>query len=1091
MKHEQKNLDARKALRRAAAFVFLLALLGGLFAASAEEAGAARIEDTLIIDTGLSASDAASQYIDRQMRAAGLQGRGTVVGSSFTGRAANLYQQLSKLFGEVAAGTRVSTEFVFEAKDVMDKVMFTKEDLGVTSITNTSGITDEARRKLSQAVNSQIIPVLRALMIDKPYDLYWYDKQGGVLFSYNYTKNSSSITLNGKLYIDMTIASEYCKDGNPYQADPQYGTAVQNAAANARAIVDTYAPLNDLDKLRAYRDKICELTDYNYAAVEAEDTPYGNPWQLIWVFDGDPDTKVVCEGYAKAFQYLCDLSVFQHPISVISVSGDSCNVQDGSGGGHMWNIVTMEDGKNYLVDVTNCDQTWSPAPLDDLFMAGYSDLTQEGYYLYTFGSTKLAYIYDEDLEELVGAARLAMSADAYQPSGQAEELTAFERTVAQGAAVSGPASIPQHGDYLIGVSFPEGTLETYFPAHPFIEIVCRAPGDAASVYAAGTINLYRDMGASERGGKDGVDRIWFSADAARTLSPGAYEFTVRSIRSDGETAVFEKTLPVTVTSAGAGESFSVVFDKTAFYRGEAITGKLVDSSGALYAGAVSEIEIVLSDDGGQTPTRKSTWTTDPDHRINYDSGRFSFPAGFVGTAHAGVSILADSVWHDAASVETISVSGAQTVIALALNQRETVTLPASDSQRFSFTPEQSGYYVFCSEGDCDTFAELLDADNRQLSAGDEEDGRNFAICCSLTAGSTYYLNVHRYTGSSDAFSVLVTAALPVESIPVAAVELAPGETARFALKARPIGKTNEKVWFVPVDNESCTVTEDGDVTAKAAGLTAVSVYADGDPSVTSQVFVLVHGPVETRATACADLQGRIHLYLSTYSADGGEISEVSMEISDAQGQLGFFNSVFSTGYGEIPNFRTSYRWASGIIALSVRVKDSHDVFPLNHTVEFIFTVDNIDELWGTETAYALSNTCLYRYGFVLSDPDYYLLDYEENTSAPSSFSVVFPAKQNACNAPDLVLPAGLTRIEAEAFCGVAARRVKLGENVAFLGANAFAGCANLESVYIPESCIEIDPAAFGTSTGVVIYGHESSMAQSFAALYGFPFVIVN
>lgn len=30
--------------------------------------------------------------------------------------------------------------------------------------------------------------------------------------------------------------------------------------------------------------------------------------ELIWVFDGDSSTNVVCEGYAKAFQYLCDLS---------------------------------------------------------------------------------------------------------------------------------------------------------------------------------------------------------------------------------------------------------------------------------------------------------------------------------------------------------------------------------------------------------------------------------------------------------------------------------------------------------------------------------------------------------------------------------------------------------------------------------------------------------------------------------------------------------------------------------------------------------------------------------------------------------------
>lgn len=43
---------------------------------------------------------------------------------------------------------------------------------------------------------------------------------------------------------------------------------------------------------------------------------------MIWVFDGDPDTKIVCEGYAKAFKYLMDNSTFQY-------KGTACHLVNG------------------------------------------------------------------------------------------------------------------------------------------------------------------------------------------------------------------------------------------------------------------------------------------------------------------------------------------------------------------------------------------------------------------------------------------------------------------------------------------------------------------------------------------------------------------------------------------------------------------------------------------------------------------------------------------------------------------------------------------------------------------------------------------
>ena len=55
---------------------------------------------------------------------------------------------------------------------------------------------------------------------------------------------------------------------------------------------------------------------------------------------------MVCEGYAKAFQYLCEKSTPQ--IKCYNVTGTM------DGGDHMW-IVVEQGGTRYLVDVTNCD----------------------------------------------------------------------------------------------------------------------------------------------------------------------------------------------------------------------------------------------------------------------------------------------------------------------------------------------------------------------------------------------------------------------------------------------------------------------------------------------------------------------------------------------------------------------------------------------------------------------------------------------------------------------------------------------------------------------------------------------------------------
>ena len=186
-------------------------------------------------------------------------------------------------------------------------------------------------------------------------------------------------------------------------------------------------------------------------SYEDKSTPYGDPWQLIYVFDDDENTNVVCEGYSKAFQYLCDLSTFQSDkIRCYTVSG---TMSGGTGAGnHMWNIVTMDDGKNYLVDVTNCDGctvtydeetkaysiSYSSGFPDRLFLAGASGSVSTGYtcttgdYQYTdsasnttwtLSSKSIEYIYGDTTKDLYSESILTLSNTNYTPPAPLSNLS--------------------------------------------------------------------------------------------------------------------------------------------------------------------------------------------------------------------------------------------------------------------------------------------------------------------------------------------------------------------------------------------------------------------------------------------------------------------------------------------------------------------------------------------------------------------------------------------------------------------------------------------------------------------------------------------
>lgn len=297
-----------------------------------------------------------------------------------------IYDQLKTKIEQVASGNLASTEFSVDTSSM--SITYTAEG---NTITSTSGMDTHA--------------VASALVADCPYELYWYDKTVGVHIGIS--GSSGKVTT---VTFALTVASAYAGSGS-YTTDTSKTKAAATAAASAQTIVSRYSDKSDYEKLAGYKNEICDLVSYNTSAADkTTDTPYGDPWQLIYVFDGNTNTNVVCEGYSKAFQYLCDLTDFDNnKVICYTVTGV---MTGGTGaGGHMWNIVTMEDGKNYLVDVTNCDTGTVGAP-DKLFMKGSAKSGSDANQYTCAGVT---YLYDPDQANLYGAEVLELSDTDYTP----------------------------------------------------------------------------------------------------------------------------------------------------------------------------------------------------------------------------------------------------------------------------------------------------------------------------------------------------------------------------------------------------------------------------------------------------------------------------------------------------------------------------------------------------------------------------------------------------------------------------------------------------------------------------------------------------
>lgn len=478
---ERKNWKLWIVAMLVAALVIMLA--GG--AASAENqrrtAGLSMTGSTEEFTLDVDTEKAASDFVDSLMGTGSrLRASNQGLGAQLTGDSLTLYNRIVQDIHAVAMGTRSSTEFTYPVEEIFGQISFTAEELGVNAIYtirqeeedgilwNVYYATDEAAAAIRAKEINVIKEAFNCLGSDCSFDLYWYDKSKGHGTSYSYgyctlneEKDYEEIMMVESISIRMCVSSDYSLNGYAYTVDTtKYGQAVSTAIAKAQEIVDANEGYDGYTRLLNYKDEICRLTDYNDdAADENNNTPYGNPWQAVWVFDNNPDTKVVCEGYSKAFKYLNDLSS-KSDVDVILAEG---SMDGGTGaGGHMWNIVRMEDGRNYMADITNCDKDtvgypdklFLKAPINGSYTEGYNfDCGSKNVY-YSYGGNK----YGEDRLSLADYGYLERP----EPSNK---LATPEAEIPSDISAGVPFNITindvENADYyMLGISGPQYGDET-------------------------------------------------------------------------------------------------------------------------------------------------------------------------------------------------------------------------------------------------------------------------------------------------------------------------------------------------------------------------------------------------------------------------------------------------------------------------------------------------------------------------------------------------------------------------------------------------------------------------------------------------------
>ena len=119
-----------------------------------------------------------------------------------------VYDVLKARIEEVAAGETHSTVVESNVEEESKQFSWTKEELGVDVLVNGNSFTQEASAAIQAAYQAEMDRIMDALLVDCPYDLYWFDKTAGMDVGCGVASDGQVVNVTS-LKVSMTVASGY------------------------------------------------------------------------------------------------------------------------------------------------------------------------------------------------------------------------------------------------------------------------------------------------------------------------------------------------------------------------------------------------------------------------------------------------------------------------------------------------------------------------------------------------------------------------------------------------------------------------------------------------------------------------------------------------------------------------------------------------------------------------------------------------------------------------------------------------------------------------------------------------------------------